>query len=69
MRDVPLIDASGVGALESFVRRCASRGTQVIVTGVQAQPRSILKKMGFGRDHQGLRFAESLEEAIRLAAD
>lgn len=69
MRGVPLIDASGVGALESFVRRCAGQGTEVIVTGVQPQPRRILKQMGFGRGHHGLRFADDLEEAIRLAAE
>ncbi len=46
MREVPMIDASGVAALQEFVRRCASFGTQVIVTGVQLQPRRILEDMG-----------------------
>jgi SulP family sulfate permease len=66
MREVPLIDASGVGALREFVRRCRSHGTMVIVTGVQPQPRRILKQMGFGADRDGLRFAENLDAALRL---
>jgi SulP family sulfate permease len=73
MREVPMIDASGVAALQEFVRRCASFGTQVIVTGVQLQPRRILEDMGAvqGGGIEGggaaLIFAENLEEAIRLA--
>jgi SulP family sulfate permease len=66
MREVPLIDASGVGALKEFVRRCQSNGTTVIVTGVQAQPRRILKQMGFSGERDGLLFVENLEAALRL---
>ena len=65
MREVPLIDASGVGALKEFVRRCQNHGTTVIVTGVQAQPRRILKQMGFSGERDGLLFVENLEAALR----
>jgi SulP family sulfate permease len=68
MREVPLIDSSGVGALAEFVRRCRSHGVTVIVTGVQPQPRRILRQMGFGTGHEGLCFALNLEEAVRLAS-
>ena len=67
MRDVPLIDSSGVGALEQFVRRCRAHGTVVIVTGVQAQPADILMRMGFGRGHDGLLLVDHLDEALALA--
>jgi SulP family sulfate permease len=67
MREVPLIDASGVGALREFVRRCRSHGTTVIVTGVQPQPRRILRQMGFGGERDGLLFAENLDQALRRA--
>jgi SulP family sulfate permease len=53
MREVPLIDVSGVGALNAFVKRCRGHGTTVIVTGVQPQPRRILTQMGFGRTRTG----------------
>ena len=68
MREVPLIDASGVGALKEFVRRCRSHGTTVVVTGVQPQPRRILKQMGFRAEGEGLRFAEHLDEAFEIAS-
>jgi hypothetical protein len=35
---------------------------------VQPQPRRILTQMGFGRTRDGLRFAENLDEAIRLVS-
>lgn len=66
MREVPLIDATGVGALRSFVRRCNARGTSVIVTGIQPQPREILAQMGFDKDPT-LLYAERLEQAIDIA--
>ncbi len=49
MREVPLIDATGVGALAHFVDRCEARGTRVIVSAVQEQPRAILEKMGLAK--------------------
>ena len=68
MREVPLIDASGVGALREFVHRCQSHGTTVIVTGVQPQPRRILAQMGFGLDGDELRFAKTFDAALDLLA-
>jgi len=68
MREVPLIDSSGVGAMREFVRRCRSHGTAVIVTGVQPQPQQILRQMGFAEGGEGLCFAGNLEEALRLTA-
>ncbi len=66
LREVPLIDASGVGALKELLRRCRTRGTRVIVTGVQPQPREILARMGFGEDAEGLTFAENFAAALAL---
>ncbi|MEI2387102.1 SulP family inorganic anion transporter [Breoghania sp. JC706] len=63
MREVPLIDATGVGALTHFVERCAARGTRVIVTGIQEQPLAILNQMGLARR---LEFAENFEVAKAL---
>ncbi|MGQ7792869.1 SulP family inorganic anion transporter [Faunimonas sp. B44] len=67
MREVPLIDASGVGALRDFVRRCRSHGTTVILTGVQEQPRQMLAQMGYGAGPDGLIFAADLHAAIEAA--
>ncbi len=66
LREVPLIDASGVGALQELLRRCRRHGTRVIVTGVQPQPREILARMGFAEDGNGLTFAADFQAALKL---
>lgn len=68
MREVPLIDSTGVSALRAFIRRCQRDGTIVIVTSVQPQPRQILQQMGFGPDSTELRFAEDFAAALRAVA-
>ncbi|HYD98404.1 MAG TPA: sulfate permease [Alphaproteobacteria bacterium] len=45
MRHVPAVDASGIHALEQFVAKCGARGTRVILTGVQPQPREAIERM------------------------
>lgn len=49
LRHVPLIDASGVAALEAFIGRCQQQGTEVILCGVQPQPREVLSRMDWSR--------------------
>ena len=68
MREVPLIDSTGVGALRAFIRRCQRDGTIVIVTSVQTQPQQILQQMGFGPGSKELRFAEDFDAALRAVA-
>jgi SulP family sulfate permease len=68
MREVPLIDSTGVGALRAFIRRCQRDGTVVIVTSVQSQPRQILQQMGFGPDSKELRFADDFDAALQAVA-
>lgn len=67
LRQVPLIDASGVSALEDFLNRCQTMGTAVILSGLQGQPREILRRMDFGRHPNLLGLAESFDEALAMA--
>ncbi len=67
MRDVPMIDASGVGALGEFLRRCEAHGTGVIVTGILPQPRQVLERMGLYTVSVRLRFTDDFPAAIALA--
>lgn len=69
LRDVPIIDATGVGALEQFLHRCHIHGVRVIVTGIQPQPRQVLKQMEIGAASSSLQFADDLETALKLAGD
>ncbi len=68
LRLVPLIDASGASALEGFLDRCQRMGTAVILSGLQAQPASILRTMGLDR-HPALQGkAPDFESALVMAA-
>ncbi len=67
MRDVPMIDATGVGALGEFLHRCEAHGTGVIMTGIQPQPRQVLDRMGFARGSAALQFAQDFPAAVMLA--
>jgi SulP family sulfate permease len=44
--DVPMVDASGVGTLSRFLRRCESHGVAVIMSELQPRARDVLTRMG-----------------------
>jgi SulP family sulfate permease len=69
MRRVPLIDASGVTALEEFLNRCQKLGTAVILSGLSGQPRRILHQMDFGRHPNLLGLTDGFEEALEMARE
>jgi sulfate permease, SulP family len=69
LRQVPLIDASAVTALEQFFERCGRRGSAVILSGLQPQPLAVLRQMGLHR-HPNLRgIAGDFDAALRLAGE
>ncbi|MEO8672397.1 MAG: SulP family inorganic anion transporter [Tahibacter sp.] len=68
LRQVPMIDASGVAALRQMIARCERMGTRVILSGLREQPRQILDQMGVRDNATTLRFAEHFEAALTLSA-
>jgi len=64
-RDVPLADASGVNALERFLKRCESHGVSVVFCELRPQVRGVLGKLGV---LTRVEVAESYEDAVTLAA-
>ncbi|OQW55452.1 MAG: sodium-independent anion transporter [Proteobacteria bacterium HN_bin10] len=64
-RDVPLADASGVSALERFLRRCESHNVFVVFSELQPSVRSVLHKL---RVLDRVSVAESYEDALGRAA-
>jgi SulP family sulfate permease len=46
LREVLAIDATGLRALEDVLDKAEADGTQVLLTGVQAQPRTVLVRAG-----------------------
>ena len=66
MRRVPLIDASGVHALQRFLQRCRQHNIRVILSGLQTQPRQVLHDMGVNADDH-LAYADHFAAALQLS--
>lgn len=47
LRHVPVIDATGLMALEDVLEKCRKEGTTLILSGVHPQPRAAFQKSGF----------------------
>ena len=67
MRLVPLLDSSGLQALEEFIEQARIAGARVVLSGVQAQPRSMLERVGIGADSAKVDFADDFANAQALA--
>jgi SulP family sulfate permease len=64
---VPIIDASGVHALQKLADRCHRKGIALVVSGLQDQPNRVLAQMQT-RDHPSeLHLAPDFEHALELA--
>lgn len=46
LADVPMIDASGVGAISRFVKRCENQGVAVVFSELQPRSQDVLARMG-----------------------
>ncbi|MDO8837954.1 MAG: SulP family inorganic anion transporter [Parvibaculum sp.] len=68
MRAVPMIDASGASAIDALIARCRRHGTRVLITGLQTQPRLILRKMGVTADPL-VKLVSGIDEALVLARE
>lgn len=60
MREVPLIDSSGIDVLEQLARLASQHGCRIIMSGLQAQPREALHRYGFLRRRRILVAASSM---------
>lgn len=69
MELVPYLDASGVSALQAFVKQARADGTAVILSGTRSQPFRLLKRSGLGRSHGAVRHARTYEAALVLAGE
>jgi SulP family sulfate permease len=47
LEDVPVMDVTGLVALESALGKLRRMGIDVVLAGVQAQPREVLMRGGF----------------------
>lgn len=64
-RDVPIADASGVNALERFLKRCESHDVHVVFCELRPSVHAVLRKLHV---LERVEVAESYEDAITMAA-
>jgi len=69
LRLMPLLDASGAQALEEFVEQARITGAEVILSGVQPQPRSMLDRVGLGETSAKVAHAADYARAQSLAVE
>ncbi len=68
MRDVPLVDATGIDALDEFLAMADGHGSRVVVSGLQKQPREAMHRYGLFRKH-GIVPASNSYVALEKAKD
>lgn len=67
MRLVPYLDATGEKFLESIIKQCGDNGTQIIISGLQAQPLRMLKNTHIEHSKTSAIFAINYTEALKKA--
>ncbi|MCB9892819.1 MAG: C4-dicarboxylic acid transporter DauA [Planctomycetes bacterium] len=64
MQAVPAMDATGLVAFQSLLKRMQQQGTRVALAGLNAQPRKVLEKAGIVPQPATLSFHTSVEKAL-----
>lgn len=67
IRNVPVIDATGIHALREFQRNCKKRSSLLILSGVQQQPENALKRCGLWQDIGDENIFKTIEAALTRA--
>lgn len=67
VRDVPIMDATGLVNLESAIERLRRSGVRVILGGVQPQPAEVLARAGIESDEESVVVCERFDDAVALA--
>jgi SulP family sulfate permease len=65
---VPIMDVTGLVALETAIERLNQKGIFVVVAGVQAQPAQLFERSGLVRGARSLALCKTLDEALDLVA-
>ena len=68
MREVPLVDATGIDALDELMSLANSHGCRVVISGLQKRPREAMHRYGLLRKH-GIVPASNSYVALEKAKD
>ena len=66
MRDVPMIDSTGLTLLTTSIDRLVKAGLTVVLVGVQPEPKTVFDAAGFRETNPNVRFFLVLSEAFRV---
>jgi SulP family sulfate permease len=66
---VPVIDATGLAALENAVASVVRRKQHVVIAGPLPRPRDIFDKVKLEKKYPGLTMAHTLDGALRVAGE
>lgn len=69
LAEVPVIDSTGLVALESALERLNRQKRFLILAGPLPEPRSVFDKASLDDHHENVLIAESLEQALAMAGD
>ncbi len=69
LEDVPMMDISGLVALETAIADLTETGRRAILYGVRPQPRVVIERAGIGRQSHKCRIVGDLQEAMRVVAE
>lgn len=68
MRSVTSLDATAMNAIENLHKKCKKQGVQLILSHVNTQPLSVMKKAGFVENVGEEYFCAHIDEALVLAS-
>lgn len=68
MHGVPVMDMTGLAALETMLKKFKKGGPMVILSGVNEQPRGVLEKAGITSEPGHIAFVHDLEQAVMVAS-
>jgi SulP family sulfate permease len=69
MRDVPVVDSSGIAALEAIMFQCKARKITLMLSEIREQPLKALRKYGFVDSLGEENIKDSIEEVLDAAED
>ncbi len=69
MRNMPMLDLTGVNALEELLRRAEKDNTTVLFTGIRPQPHTVMRKYGLLERIHAENIHETIVEALPHAAE
>ncbi len=67
MRNVPVIDASGIRVLDDLFRSFSHQGIRFLISGIRAQPLEALERAGKLDEYGRQTFVATIDEALEVA--